>query len=88
MSGEKHGAGRTFSDAKAQAAYDLFFREGWMRGDIDRFYKQGFSGVSQPEAGGTPRAAVWWAGHDRAAAGLPFAKATAADAQPPMKGEG
>lgn len=63
-------AGRTFSDPKSQAAYDLFRREGWMRGDIERFYRQGYEGVSKPEQG-SPRGAVWWAGRDRAEAGLP-----------------
>lgn len=61
---------RKFSDATAQAAYDVFFREGWLRGDIERFYRQGFANVMRPERG-TPRGAVWWAGRDRAAAGLP-----------------
>lgn len=61
---------RTFHDPKAQAAYDVFHANGWMRGDIERFYRQGYDNQSAPEAN-TPRGAVWWAGRDRALAGEP-----------------
>ena len=63
--------GRTFKDQRAQKAYDLFLREGWMRGDIERFYRSGFAGVARPDETNTPRIAVWLAGRDRAKAGLP-----------------
>ena len=71
MIAASQGEGRKFPTPVAQAAYDVFFREGWMRGDIERFYRQGYDGISKPEPGSTPRAAVWWAGRDRASAGLP-----------------
>ncbi|WP_312066061.1 hypothetical protein [Brevundimonas sp.] len=70
---EEGGAvtGRAFKDQRAQKAYDLFLREGWMRGDIERFYRSGFAGVARPDERDTPREAVWLAGRDRAEAGLP-----------------
>ncbi len=63
-------AHRKFADAKSQAAYDLFRNGGWHRGDIERFYRQGFGNLMTPERG-TPRGAVWRAGRDRALSGAP-----------------
>lgn len=62
---------RKFKDQRAQNAYDLFFSNGWMRGDIERFYRSGFMNVARPDEPGSPREAVWLAGRDRAEAGLP-----------------
>ncbi|WP_338578670.1 hypothetical protein V8J38_16840 (plasmid) [Brevundimonas olei] len=61
---------RTFKDRRSQNAYDLFVRNGWMRGDLERFYRSGFAGVARPDETNTPRIAVWLAGRDRAEAGL------------------